>query len=413
MLKNLLVIIIISFSLVNAQSSSSYSRYGIGDLKYSFSTRYHALGQLGVSLQDKYHISTINPASWTNFDRTKIEFALSYNGVVINSSNNKRFSAETDVEGINFGFPISNDYGISFAAGLIPVSRVSYQTKQSFTNNDSLILNYDLSLEGKGGLSKIFLGSSVKVLNDWSLGATLDYYFGNFKYLSAISFNNATNFSSEYSLIYRPTGFGTTIGILSPDLNKFLNVEKLSNLNFGASVNYFTEFKTDSIVTSSSSVLVDTIAQYSDYLKLPMRLNLGLSFIYNQRYLFTFDYSAQNFSEFKLFSKSAENLQNSYKISTGFELQPINELSPRFWERVVWRFGLSYEKTPYKFFGIGIEQYSFSGGVSMPINPDNLIDIAVQYSVRGTNEMNLLKENFIKLNFSLVFNELWFLRFEK
>ncbi len=413
MINKILLFISLTVTLLNAQSSSPYSRYGIGDLKYSFSTRYQGLGQLGVSLQDKYHISTINPAAWSNFDRTKIEFALSYNGVIIDGSNDKIYSAETEIEGVNFGFPISTDLGIGFAAGLIPFSRVSYQSRQNFSNPDSLIYNYDLIFEGKGGLSKIFLGSSVKILSDWSVGATFDYYFGNFKYLSAISFNNQTNFASEYNLVYRPTGFGTTIGILSPDLNNFIGIENLSNLNFGASINYFSKFKTDSVVTSISSVLLDTIAQFSDYMELPTKFNVGLSFIISQRYLFTFDYSAQNFSEFKLFSKSSDNLQNSYKISTGFEYQAVNELSTKFWERVLWRLGLSYEKTPYKFSGIGINQYSIFGGLSIPLNPDNLIDVSVQYSTRGTKEKNLLKEDFFRLNLSLVFNELWFLRFDK
>jgi hypothetical protein len=338
---------------------------------------------------------------------------MSYNGVIINSANDKYFSAETEVEGVNFGFPISTDLGIGFAAGLVPFSRVSYQSKQNFSSPDSLIYNYDLIFEGKGGLSKIFVGSSVKIPFDWSLGATFDYYFGNFKYLSAISFNNQTNFSSEYNLIYKPTGFGATFGILSPDLTTTFGFDNISNLFFGASVNYFSKLKTDSVVTSISSVLLDTIAFYSDYMTIPTKYNFGLSFILSQRYLFTFDYSMQNFSEFKVFSKSSDNLQNSYKISTGFELQALNELSSKFWERVLWRIGLSFEKTPYKFSGIGINQYSFFGGVSLPINPDNLIDISFQYSKRGTTEKSLLKEDFIRLNLSLVFNELWFLRFDK
>lgn len=413
MIKKIITFILITISVTSAQSSSAYTRYGIGDLKHSFSTRYQGLGQLGVSLQNKTHISTINPASWSNFDRTKIEFALSYNGVIIGNSKDKAFSAETDVEGITFGFPISNDYGVGFAAGLVPISRVSYKTKQNFSNADSLIYNYDLIYEGKGGLSKIFLGSSVKIPFDWSLGATFDYYFGNFKYLSAIIFNNQSNFSSEYNLIYRPTGYGLTLGVLSNDLNELIKLKEISNLKFGASLNYFNKFNTDSVITSTSSVLVDTIALYNDFMKLPVKINLGLSFTLSNRYLFTFDYSAQDFTEFKLFSKSSDNLQSSYKISTGFEIQPINEISSKFSERVLYRFGLSYEKTPYKFSGIGINQYSISGGFTLPINPDNLIDVSIQYAMRGTNDKNLLKENFIKMSLSLVFNELWFLRLEK
>jgi len=408
----ILTSLIISVNIL-AQSSSPYSRYGIGDLKYSFSPRYQALGQLGVSIQDKYHISTINPATWTNFDRTKIEFAMGYNGVLIQAKNKKSFSAETEVEGLSFGFPISEDLGIGFAAGIIPISRISYLTKQNISNPDSLISNYDLTFEGKGGLSKIFLGTSVKVPFDWSLGASFDYYFGNLRYISSIIFNNNSNFSSVYELIYRPTGFGLTFGILSADLKNTINLKSLSNLRLGASINYFSTLNTDSVIISKSSVLIDTVAFYNADMKLPARFNIGLSFTVFNRYLFTFDYSSQAFSNYKIFLKKNDNLQNSYKISTGFELQPDNDIVSKFWERVFYRFGLSYEKTPYKVFDIGIEQYSISGGITLPINPDNLVDIALQYSVRGTNDKNLLKENFFILNLSIIFNELWFLRIEK
>ncbi|MCS7053475.1 MAG: hypothetical protein NZM09_07040 [Ignavibacterium sp.] len=409
----LLYYLILICSLTFAQSSSVYSRYGIGDIKHSFSTRYKALGGLGVSIYDKYHISTINPASWTSFDRTKIEFALSYNGVMVSNINKKTFTAETEVEGINFGFPVEKDLGIGVALGLIPVSRVSYKTKFNFVNSDSMISNYDITLEGKGGLSKIFIGSSVKLSNNFSIGGAFDYYFGSFRYISAIAFTNQNNFSSEYTLNYRPYGYGATLGIISSSLNELIRSEDLSNINFGISASFYSKFKTDSVITGVSSVLVDTIAQYSDYMQLPPKFNIGLSFLLKQKYLFTFDYSTQDFSKFKVFSKTSDNLQSLHKFRIGFEAQAVNELSQKLMERVLWRIGLSYEKTPYKFYDVGINQYSFLAGLSLPINPDNLIDLSFEYALRGTTDNNLIKENFFKLNVSLVFNELWFLRFEK
>jgi hypothetical protein len=83
------------------------------------------------------------------------------------------------------------------------------------------------------------------------------------------------------------------------------------------------------------------------------------------------------------------------------------------WELTIWRFGLSYEQTQYKFYGQGINQYSIFGGLSYPLGIENTIDIAIQYLNRGTTDNNLLNENSVRIYLGLSFGELWFLRYDK
>lgn len=410
---NILILFIALTCSIYAQSSSPYTRYGVGDLKYSFSTRQQGMGQLGVSLLDKAHISTTNPASWSDFNRTRIEFGLTYNGVSISDNKSSYYTAETDFEGFTFGFPVSTEYGIGIAMGLIPYSRISYQSIQNFQSSDTLVSDYSISYEGKGGLSKLFIGSSYRLPFEFSLGASLDYYFGNLNYYSKLTFKNDNNYTADYNLSYRPTGFGATFGLISSNLNKIINTEFLSDLRVGGSVNLVSKLDTDTILTTTSSILLDTIAQSRTNMELPLRINLGISFILGKNYLVTFDYSSQNFSEFKIADRKSENLRNSFKFSTGFEFIPTQQLGMSFWERVNWRLGLSYEQTPYYFKNTGIDQYSIYAGTTFPLGIDNSIDLAVQYSLRGTSENNLFKENFIKLNLGISFGELWFIRFDK
>lgn len=409
----LVLIFLLLSSILYSQSSSPYTRYGIGDLKYSFSARQQGMGQLGVSLLDKAHISTTNPASWSDFNRTRIEFGLAYNGVSIANSSTSYYTAETEIEGFTFGFPVSTEYGIGIAAGLIPYSRISYKAVQNFQSSDTLISDYSINYEGKGGLSKLFIGSSYRLPFNFSLGATLDYYFGNLNYYSTLSFKNDNNYTAEYNLSYRPTGFGTTVGFISSNLNEILKTEFLSDIRLGGSVNYISKLDTDTILTTTSSILVDTIAQSRTKIEVPLRLNLGLSFIFGKNYLVTIDYSAQNFSNFKIAGIQNTQLRDGFKFSTGFEFIPTQQLGMSFWERVNWRVGLSYEQTPYYFKNTGINQYSVYTGVTLPLGIDNSVDIALQYAMRGTTENNLLKENFIKLNLGISFGELWFLSYEK
>jgi hypothetical protein len=82
-------------------------------------------------------------------------------------------------------------------------------------------------------------------------------------------------------------------------------------------------------------------------------------------------------------------------------------------ELMVWRAGLSYEQTQYIFNTTGIDQYSVFGGFTYPLGVDNTLDLGIQYGIRGSQESNILKENFVKLYLGISFGELWFMRYEK
>jgi hypothetical protein len=84
-----------------------------------------------------------------------------------------------------------------------------------------------------------------------------------------------------------------------------------------------------------------------------------------------------------------------------------------YWEQIMLRFGLSYEESQYTYFGNDINQYSVFGGFSLPLSYENTIDFGVEYSIRGTTEANLLKENFLRINLGLSFGDIWFQRYEK
>jgi hypothetical protein len=417
MMRNFLVLIfavLISFSNIIAQNSSAYTRYGIGDMDYSYSSKMAGIGGLGTTILDNNHIIVSNPASWSSLDLTRVEFSLSYGGVSISDGNESSFSADTDIKGFTFGFPVSRTYGIGVVAGLVPYSRVSYKSVKTFeANTQQNLPGYNLTFEGIGGLSKLFIGSSVKLPFNILLGASLDYYFGNIRYFSNIDFDQSDNLSAKYEKTLRPTGFGTTAGIISPNLAKDLGMNFFSDLRVGFSINYLADLDTDTLLTSTSLIFVDTIGYSSVRMNVPPRINGGISFVFDNEYNINVDYAYQAWSNYTLNNRFDENLRDASKISAALEYKPKRGLGMSVWEQIIWRAGLSYEQTQYTFNGIGIDQYSAFGGLSFPLGVDNSIDIALVYSKRGTTENNLLKENFIKLYLGISFGELWFLRFDK
>ena len=415
--KIILILFFVALSSVNcllfAQSSSSYSRYGLGDVDYSYSVRKMGMGQLGVSIADIDFISTLNPASLYRISKTRIEFSLNYKGTFLANDVQKNYFAETDFGGFAVGIPVSNKYGIGVALGLIPFTNVSYKAVESVSSSNTLVGDYVIEYSGNGGLSKVFISSSYLLPIDMSIGASLDYYFGNMKYNSRVDFKNSTSFSSEYERSYQNRGIGSTIGFISPDISKLLELNSISDFRLGLAVNLFSNIKDDTLFTAKSVVGIDTLNSGRGEIDIPTKLSLGLSFVLSKKYLFSLDYSTQSWSNYRINGGSSSELRDAYKISSGFEYRPLRELGSTFWEQIIFRAGLSYEQTQYLIFNKGINQYSVSLGASLPLSNENTLDFALMYSRRGTKELNLLQEDIIKLGIGFSLGELWFLRQDK
>lgn len=415
-MKNLLLIVtfvLINYVMVHPQNSSVYSRFGAGDLEYGYSPKLIAIGDLGIAQLDQDHLLISNPAGWTALKKTRIEFGFGYKGVLLSDAIRSVYNSETDFKGFTFGFPISSDFGIGIVTGLVPYSRVSYKARETFPSQNEIPM-YDVDYEGKGGLSRLFIGSSFYLPFGFSAGASLDYYFGNIDYISSINFESSEEFiNTKYENLRRSTGFGGSFGLISPNLAYSFNIPFLNDIRIGLSYNLIGNLNTDSLFTSTSLFLVDTISLGSTELKIPQRLNAGISFVFNETYNINLDFMYQPMSEFNFNNNYDLNLRDVNKFSTGFEYKPKRTLGMSEWEQIVWRLGLSYEQTQYIFNGNGIDQIALVAGFSYPLGLDNSVDFAVQYSKRGTTENNLLNENSIRVYLGLSFGELWFLRYDK
>ncbi|MBT8379198.1 MAG: hypothetical protein KJN64_08200 [Ignavibacteria bacterium] len=408
-----LILVIVLFVEANAQSTSSYTRYGLGDVQYSYSARSLSMGHSGSALLNKDYVEIFNPASWSGLSRTRIEFSFVYNGLLLSNNSESKFYGDGDFKGFTFAFPVSQDNGVGVAMGVVPYSRLNYSVVLKDLDEGSNVGPYTSTYEGKGGLSKIFIGSSVKVPADIILGATLDYYFGNLKYNSKIEFSNSTVFPSEYELRYGPTGFGTTVGLISPDLSGMLNSETISDVRLSLSGNLISKLNADTSLTTRSSSIIDSVGTGETKMEVPFRINAGLSITLSEKYILVLDYFFQPWTEFKLNNVKQKNLKDAHKISTGFEYRPKKTLGASYWEQIMFRAGLSFEKSQYTFNGNEVDQYSAFAGFSLPLSPENTFDFAFEYSMRGTTENNLLKENFFRFNLGISFGDIWFLRYEK
>lgn len=392
-----------------AQSSSSYTRIGIGEPVYTYSGRRLGMGQLGTSVADIDFINTLNPAGWHRLGRTRIEFGITYNGVFLSDNQSSYFSAETEFTGFTIGIPVSNTLGIGAVAGIIPYTDVSYKVSDSYQSS----VNYDIEYEGRGGISKVFMGASYELPLKLSLGATFDYYFGNLNYYSRVNFEGDANFDSEYKRTYSPYSIGTTLGLISPDFSDMLGINNIKELKIGVAASLVSEMKTDTLLQSSSLLYSDTLGIGISDMKIPMRISAGLSFVLDKNYLFLFDFLTQNWKDYNLNGKTDASLRNSVKISAGFEYKPNRQPGDSFWEQIILRAGLSYEELPFVVRSTGINEYSVCGGFSLPLTFENTLDVGLQYASRGTRDNGLIKEDRFRISVGISLGDIWFIRQEK
>jgi hypothetical protein len=392
------------------QSSSSYSRLGIGDADYSFSAYGNGIGGLGISLSTPSSFDIVNPASWNKINRTRFSIDMLYSGSFLSGNSVTGFNGKAQFNGLALAFPVSDSNGATVVMGMAPYSTISYNVSQNSVDLTQASGSYQIIYNGNGGLSKAFIGTSYRLPFDVSLGATLNYYFGTLNYNSSTQFANSDASNSSYARSYNPSGVGSNFGLISPDLSTLFHSGSISDLHIGIAAEYLGKLRTDTILTSTTTTRTDTVQQGTVEMKVPVRLMAGLSFVINQKYYLSLDAAAQDWSTYSFNDVQPGDLRNATKLSLGFEYIPKQEFGTTPWQQIVWRAGISYEQTQYQVDGTGINQFSIAGGFSYPLNQGSTLDISAMYGSRGSSQPDLIKENFVKLNFGLSIGELWFWR---
>lgn len=393
-----------------AQVNSPYSRYGIGELEFSYSARRAGMGGLGVAVEDNAFISMLNPAAWHSINLSRVEFATYFNGSFVKDQNKKSFYSGGYFSGFSFALPVSKKNGIAVSMGLIPLSKIAYETKVQVLNPTTQAEDYSFTYSGDGGLSKVYLGTSYTFPFDVSVGATLDYNFGTFGYHSKLNFPDNSLANSSFKSEYKVKGLGGTFGLISQNLNENLfKSDNILDLRLGASVSFISQMSADTSFTKYGTYVTDTLSQGITTVKIPPRFTIGVSAKLGPRTQIYADYLFQNWADYSVSGSTDNTMQSLSKVSLGIEFKNSSQAFTLS-DLIIWRGGFSYESTPYKINGKSINEFSISGGVSLPFSRENYLDLSLQYISRGSTDAGLLKENILKLGASLSLGELWFVR---
>jgi len=413
MIKKLIVPAFLFFTLISfAQqgTSSPYSFYGIGDIKFKGTAENRAMGGLTI-YSDSIHLNFQNPASYTNLKLTTFSLGGTYltTDLATNSQNEK--ARRTAVDYLAVGLPLGK-FGVGF--GIMPYSSVGYYIQSSIpatSTNPQQIKQFS----GTGGLNKVFFGVGYEVSKKLSVGIDYSYNFGKIETYS-LRFIEGLQYGSREKNLSDITGSTLTAGVnYNTEINKKLN--GFASLTFS----------TDSKLSSTNSRNIGTI-QYSSSgaeilvqslevdvdntnITLPSKFSFGFGFGQTKKWMLgteiTFQKSSNMGNRFNDINNV--NFENSLRYSLGgFYIPNYNSFS-KYYEKIIYRAGLRYENTGLIINKTAIKEYAATAGLGLPlIGVFSNINIGMEYGQRGTTSANLVQENYTNITIGLSLNDKWF-----
>lgn len=408
-----LLIANVSFSQIVAESP--YSSYGLGDFFPQGQAQNIALGGTGIGIRNPLHVNTLNPASYSSIDTTAFILEFGLRDKYMTSSLG---SASTDVNNasmsyLTIAFPIIK-HRLYTSVGIRPITNINY----SIVNNITTGIPKENHYDGGGGISSIYLGNSLMITKDFSLGFEIAYLYGliNKNQMSKFTDHTSTYINYNTTDSINVHDFSYNYGAqYSFDINTYklnLGVTFANNNNLDSDRRLFT----NSFYNSDSSKVVDTI-QYvktSGNILLPTKFGIGFS-LNNENWLYAMDFSIQQWSQMTIFDENA-NLNNSSNLTFGVEYIPlVEEFRTRrnYFKKVRYRLGGHIQNTSILITNSNdkVKDIGVSLGMGMPVGTKNSsLNLALEIGQRGSFNNKLIKENYVILSINLSLHDSWFHR---
>jgi len=394
----------------NNNTSSPFSRFGLGDLApYSYG-RSAAMGGASLASRHSVQINSSNPASYTANDSLSFIFDFGIDGTF---SNYKSISGSRKTNDINFryfslGMPVTKWMGA--AVGLQPFSDMGYEVAYSDTVTGIGKTNFNYF--GNGTTSKAYIGLSVRPVKGLSIGANLNYIFGRLSKSSSLTFGDAAVLPITKTENTRLRDFTLTYG-LQYDL-KLKDKRYLTlGLTFEKRSNFTSLYQSTAVVgnTSIYSQTKDSTLEVEskNIIKMPTTYGVGLSYSQLNKFEINFDYYHAEWSKAIFPGKVDELTTDQDRFSAGFEYIPDAFSIRSYLKRVKYRAGVHQDNSYLMLSNHQIKETGLSVGLGFPFTKSkSTANFAFEIGKRGTTQDNLVSNNYTKFSLYLNFYDFWF-----
>ena len=398
---------------------SPYSFYGIGDLKNNSTVENQMMGGIGV-YADSIHINLKNPAAFGKLGLEVMdrEGLVTYTAGVSNKQFTlKSFTAEeessiTSLDYLALGFSVGKGLGMGF--GIMPYSSVGYNLVDDRTETGGSLVNI---YTGEGGLTRAFYSIGYEIVDNLSIGATVNFNFGTLdserlQQIEDIQFgtfdrrsSRVNGFDFNYALNYTPLIKGRQRLHTSIRVNTQGNLVSKNDRQLGS-------FSVSSGVTIEE-LEVDLASQNLENteLKIPTTTTLGIGYGEDYKWFVGAEYSFQEMSSFENVFLGSDNIvyEDASSFAFGAFLTPDHDSFTSYFKRVTYRAGLRLDKTGMLVNDVDINNFGITFGLGLPLGRSfSNLNLGFEFGRRGTTRADLIEESYFKFNVGLSLNDRWF-----
>lgn len=402
-------------------TSSPYSRYGLGTMNGSLLPQLRAMGGVSTAVSKVSgfnYINMQNPASYSGISLTTLDMGMSANITNLSRANDTENNFNATFSHLVFAVPVTKKSALSF--GLVPYSNLGYQLKNTVKIDT---VSVDQIYKGEGGLSKAYLGYGYKFGDHLSIGANVEYLFGNLETSRSTEYNTAGAVNARLQDKNSVGGLNYSYGVqynfnVTPNTNVTLGYSGSSASKINSSLSsYITNYTITS--AGSEGTAMDTlysVEKGKSNLKLPLTHNFGVAIQKNDKWMVAADFRMSNWAKMSI-NDVNQGLQDSYGASIGAQITPDIASYNNYFKRVDYRFGFSYDKTNIRISNQDIKQMGVSFGFGFPLPSAQggasfyKINFTTELGQRGTLTNNLVKEKFINFHLGFTLNDTWFRRY--
>ena len=422
MIKKVIVSICLLFSLAlfaQEGTSSPYSFYGIGDVKFKGTVENRSMGSLSV-FPDSIHLNIQNPAHLASLKLTSFALGGTYANTKSKTETQEGKARRTSLDYMAIGIPVGK-LGIGF--GLIPYSSLGYKIGKLTDvkdTNGNIIRSYYSKYDGIGGINKVFVGMGYQLTKKINIGADIQYNFGtiethNLQYQTNLQYGSRENNSSDLRGVN--FDFGATYQTKISSKHSFfssISYTPQSELKLGNK----RSIQVVELLSSSAIRVIDTqtIPVLDTTIKLPSKLSFGSGFGQVKKWLVGAEVSIINNSVLSnrfddIDVAGTTHFENSVRYSLGGFFIPNYNSYSSYYKRVVYRGGLRYENTGLVIQNKSITDFAGNIGLGLPLSGTfTNINIGLEIGKRGTKYYNLVEENYVNLSVGLSLSDRWFVK---
>ncbi|MBI3258544.1 MAG: hypothetical protein HYZ54_03550 [Ignavibacteriae bacterium] len=398
----LLFLLTASSTCLHAQGGSTYTMFGIGDLRNTLGSSYDGLGGTQIAVPSDYAINFVNPAAWGIVKTTRFQGGFRFNQQSVSNGSSTIGQNNGKLEGIAAIFSIDTSLGIAASFGFYPYSSVNY----SLTTPTSIVANGntiggEIDASGLGGVTAGYIGGGFKIVDNLSFGIAAVGLFGKTGSIIETIVYSSEAFISINQRNDNFKGSGFKAGLL---------YTPIEDLKFGVAMSSYaalhgtSELRYSTI--SSTEKSSDTIITQEFSTPMPTSIGIGASYK-SGKFLFALDGEMQDFSSFN-YRPGKANFRSAQRLSFGISRLASFAPGTAFGDRIAFNIGGGFNQLYYTLNGTGINEYFGSFGMQIPVGGTAMLDCAATVGTRGATGNGLVQELFGRFSVTIGIGETWF-----